>query len=162
MVLLWVERRLVIKAPAANPQSRQERNTMKGNRVALDRLYLPPQDIGSLSGTMRLMAQYTCLRKGHDAYKIIGFEVCRRCWKIMSHPESRGKMNITEDQLIIETDLLLKAAMDVAERGRQTAENSGNGSGERFNVIRKLLKQCRELHKGFIRPLYPKKEEKVA
>ena len=135
---------------------------MKGNRVALGRLYLPPQDMGSLSGTMRLMAQWDCLRKGHDAYKVIGFDVCRRCWKIIGHPESKGKMNITEDQLIIETDLLLQAAMDVAERGRQTAEDSGNGSGERFDVIRKLLEQCRKLHEGFIRPLYPKKEEKVA
>lgn len=135
---------------------------MKGNRVALGRLYLPPQDMGSLSGTMRLMAQYTCLRKGHDAYKMIGFEVCRRCWKITGHPESRGKMNITEDQLIIETDLLLQAAMDVAERGRQTAEDSGNGSGERFDVIRKLLEQCRGLLERFIRPLYTKKKEKVA
>jgi hypothetical protein len=70
---------------------------MKVNRVALGRPYLPPQDSGSLSGTMRLMAQYTCSRKGHDAYKIIGFEVCRRCWKITGHPESRGMMNITED-----------------------------------------------------------------
>jgi len=93
---------------------------------------------------------------------MIGFDVCRRCWKITSHPESKGKMNITEDQLIIETDMLLQAAMDVAERGRQTAEDSGNGSGERFDVIRKLLEQCRERYKGFIRPLYPKKEEKVA
>jgi len=93
---------------------------------------------------------------------MIGFEVCRRCWKITVHPESKGKMNITEDQLIIETDLLLQAAMDVAEKGRQTAEDSGNGSGERFDVIRKLLEQCRKLHEGFIRPLYPKKEEKVA
>lgn len=135
---------------------------MKGNRIALSRLFLPPQDMESLSGTMRLMAQYTCLRKGHDAYKMIGFEVCRRCWKITGHPESKGKMNITEDQLIIETDLLLQAAMDVAEKGRQTTENSGNGSGERFDVIRKLLGQCRKLHEGFIRPLYPKKEEKVA
>lgn len=135
---------------------------MKGNRIALSRLFLPPQDMESLSGTMRLMAQYTCLRKGHDAYKMIGFEVCRRCWKITGHPESKGKMNITEDQLIIETDLLLQAAMDVAEKGRQTAEDSGNGSGERFDVIRKLLEQCRKLHEGFIRPLYPKKEEKVA
>lgn len=135
---------------------------MKGNRIALSRLLLPPQDMESLSGTMRLMAQYTCLRKGHDAYKMIGFEVCRRCWKITGHPESKGKMNITEDQLIIETDLLLQAAMDVAEKGRQTAEDSGNGSGERFDVIRKLLEQCRKLHEGFIRPLYPKKEEKVA
>jgi len=135
---------------------------MKGNRIALGRLFLPPQDMESLSGTMRLMAQYTCLRKGHDAYKMIGFDVCRRCWKITGHPESKGKMNITEDQLIVETDLLLQAAMDVAERGRQTAEDSGNGSGERFDVIRKLLEQCRKLHEGFIRPLYPKKEEKVA
>ena len=135
---------------------------MKGNRIALSRLFLPPQDMESLSSTMRLMAQYTCLRKGHDAYKMIGFEVCRRCWKITVHPESKGKMNITEDQLIIETDLLLQAAMDVAEKGRQTAEDSGNGSGERFDVIRKLLEQCRKLHEGFIRPLYPKKEEKVA
>ena len=135
---------------------------MKGNRIALGRLFLPPQDMESLSGTMRLMAQWTCLRKGHDTYKLIGFDVCRRCWKIASHPESKGRMNITEDQLIIETDLLLQAAMDVAERGRQTAEDSGNGSGERFDVIRKLLEQCRKLHEGFIRPLYPKKEEKVA
>ena len=135
---------------------------MKGNRIALSRLFLPPQDMESLSGTMRLMAQYTCLRKGHDAYKMIGFEVCRRCWKITGHPESKGKMNITEDQLIIETDLLLQAAVDVAEKGRQTAEDSGNGSGERFDVIRKLIEQCRALHEGFIRPLYPKKEEKVA
>ena len=135
---------------------------MKGNRIALSRLFLPPQDMESLSGTMRLMAQYTCLRKGHDAYKMIGFEVCRRCWKITGHPESKGKMNITEDQLIIQTDLFLQAAMDVAERGRQTAEDSGNGSGERFDVIRKLIEQCRALHEGFIRPLYPKKEEKVA
>lgn len=135
---------------------------MKGNRIALSRLFLPPQDMESLSSTMRLMAQYTCLRKGHDAYKMIGFEVCRRCWKITGHSESKGKMNITEDQLIIETDLLLQAAMDVAEKGRQTAEDSGNGSGERFDVIRKLLEQCRKLHEGFIRPLYPKKEEKVA
>ena len=75
---------------------------------------------------MRLMAQYTCLRKGHDAYKMIGFDVCRRCWKITGHPESKGKMNITEDQLI-ETDLLLQAPMDVAERGRQTAELDGYG-----------------------------------
>lgn len=135
---------------------------MKGNRIVLSRLFLPPQDMESLSGTMRLMAQYTCLRKGHDAYKMIGFEVCRRCWKITGHPESKGKMNITEDQLIIETDLLLQAAMDVAEKGRQTAEDSGNGSGERFDVIRKLLEQCRKLHEGLIRPLYPKKEEKVA
>lgn len=134
---------------------------MKSNRVALGRLYLPPQDMGSLSGTMRLMDRWTCLRKGHDAYKMIGFEVCRRCWKITFHPESRGMMNITEDQLI-ETDLLLQAAMDVAERGRQTAEDSGNGSGERFDVIRKLLEQCRKRYEGFIRPLYPKKEEKVA
>jgi hypothetical protein len=93
---------------------------------------------------------------------MIGFEVCRRCWKITGHPESRGKMNITEDQLIIETDLLLQAAMDVAERGRQTAEDSGNGSGERFDVIRKLLEQCRGLLERFIRPLYTKKKEKVA
>ena len=135
---------------------------MKGNRIALSRLFLPPQDMESLSGTMRLMAQYTCLRKGHDKYRMIGFEVCRRCWKITGHPESKGKMNITEDQLIIETDLLLQAAMDVAGKGRQTAEDSGNGSGERFDVIRKLLEQCRKLHEGFIRPLYPKKEEKVA
>jgi len=70
-------------------------------------------------------------------------------------------MNITEDQLI-ETDLLLQAAMDVAERGRQTTEDSGNDSEERFDVIRKLLKQCRKRYEGFIRPLYPKKEEKVA
>jgi len=82
------------------------------------------------------MAQWTCLRKGHDAYKILGFDVCRRCWKITGHPGSKGRMNITED--------------------------SGNGSGERFNVIRKLLKQCRERYEGFIRPLYPKKEEKAA
>ena len=134
---------------------------MKGNRVALGRLYLPPQDRGSLSGTMRLMDRWTCLRKGHDPYKMIGFEVCRRCWKISCLPESRGRMKITEDQLI-ETDLLLQAAMDVAERGRQTAENSGNDSEERFDVIRKLLEQCRKRYEGFIRPLYPKKEEKVA
>lgn len=135
---------------------------MKGNRVALGRLFLPPRDIGSLSGTVHLMAQWTCLRKGHDTYKLIGFDVCRRCWKITGHLESKGKMNITEDQLIIETDMLLQAAIDVAERGRQTAEDSGNGSGERFNVIRKLLEQCRELHEGFIRHMYPKKKEKVA
>jgi len=134
---------------------------MKGNRVSTGRLYLPPLDIGSLSGTMRLMAQWTCLRKGHDAYKMIGFDVCRRCWKITGHPESKGKMNITEDQLI-ETDLLLQEAMDVAERGRQTAEDSGIGSGEQFDVIRKLLEQCRERYEGFIRHPYPKKEEKVA
>ena len=70
-------------------------------------------------------------------------------------------MNITEDQLI-ETDQLLQAAMDVAERGRQTTEDSGNDSEERFEVIRKLLEQCRKRYEGFIRPLYPKKEEKVA
>jgi hypothetical protein len=99
---------------------------------------------------------------GHDAYKMMGFNVCRRCWKITGHPESKGKMNITEDQLIFETDLLLQAAKDVAERRRQTAEDSGNCSGERFDVIRKLLEHCRELHEGFIRPLYPKKEEKIA
>lgn len=134
---------------------------MKGNRVDLGRLNLPPQDMGSLSGSMRLMARYTCLRKGHDAYKLIGFEVCRRCWKITGHPESRGKMNLIEDQLT-ETDLLLQAPMNVAERGPQTAEDSGNGSGKRFYEIRKLLERCRKLHEGFIRPLYPKKEEKVA
>jgi len=72
-----------------------------------------------------------------------------------------GKVNITEDQLT-KTDLLLHAAMDVAERGRQAAEDSGNGSGERFDVIRKLLEQCRKLHEGLVRPLHPKKEEKVA
>jgi hypothetical protein len=71
-------------------------------------------------------------------------------------------MNITEDQRIFEMDLLPREVMDAAERGRQTAEDSGNGSGERFNVIRKLLKQCRERYEGFIRPLYPKKEEKAA
>ena len=60
-------------------------------------------------------------------------------------------MNITEDKRIIEMDLLPQEAMDVAERGRQTAEDSGNGSGERFDVIRKLLKQCRERYEGFIR-----------
>ena len=118
---------------------------MKNHRVALGRLYLPQQKMGGLSGTMRLMAQYTCLRKGHDAYKMIGFEVCRRCWKITGHPGNMGKVNITEDQLI-KTDLLLHAAMDVAERGRQAAEDSGNGSGKRFDVIRKLLEQCRKLH----------------
>ena len=134
---------------------------MKTNGVAMGRLYLPPQELGNLSGTMRLMAQYTCLRKGHDAYKMIGFEVCRRCWKITGHPGSMGKMNITENQLI-ETDLLLQAAMDVAERGGKTAEDSGNGSGERFDVIRKFLEQCRKLHEGLVRPLRPKKEEKVA
>src|SRR5512135_2087092 len=134
---------------------------MNGNRVAPGRLYLPPKDMGNLSGTMRLMAQWTCLRKGHDAYRMIGFEVCRRCWKITGHPVSKGMMHVTEDQLI-ETDLLLQAAMDVAEKGRQTAEDSGNGGGERFDVIRKLLEQCRILHEGFLRPGYPKKEEKVA
>jgi len=71
-------------------------------------------------------------------------------------------MNITGDQRIFEMDLLPLEVMDAAERGRQTAEDSGNGSGERFNVIRKLLKQCRERYEGFIRPLYPKKEEKAA
>ena len=135
---------------------------MKGNRVALGRRYLPPLEVGRLSGTMRLMAQYTCLRKGHDAYKMIGFDVCRRCWKITGHPGSKGKMNITGDQLVFETDLSPQAVMDVAERGRQTAEDSGNGSGDRFDVIRKLIKQCRERYEGFIRPLYPKKDEKVA
>jgi hypothetical protein len=135
---------------------------MKGNRVAPGRRYLPPLEVGRLSGTMRLMAQYTCLRKGHDAYKMIGFDVCRRCWKITGHPGSKGKMNITEDQLVFETDLSPQAAMDGSERGRQTAEGSGIGSRERFNVIRKLLEQCRERYEGFIRPLYPKKEEKVA
>src|SRR5512141_843226 len=135
---------------------------MKGNRAALGRPYLPPQDMESLSGTMRLMAQWTCLRKGHDAYKMIGFEVCRRCWKVMGHPESRGMENITEDQLIIETDLLLQAARDIAERERQTAEDSRNGIGERFDVIRKLLELCRKIHEGLVRPLRPKKEEKVA
>jgi hypothetical protein len=55
---------------------------MKGSRVAPGRRYLPPLEMGRLSGTMRLMAQYTCLRKGHDAYKMLGFDVCRRCWKI--------------------------------------------------------------------------------
>jgi hypothetical protein len=92
---------------------------------------------------------------------MIGFDVCRLCWKITGHPESRGMVNITEDQLI-EMDLLLQAAMDVAEKGRQTAEDSGNGNGEQFNVIRELLEQFRERHEGFIRPLYPKKEEQVA
>ena len=135
---------------------------MKGNRVALGRLYLPPLDMGRLSGTMRLMAQWTCLRKGHNPYKMIGVDICRRCWKITGHPESKRKMNITEDQLIIKTDLLLQVAMDVAERGRQTAEDSGNGSRERFDVIRKLLEQCREGYEGYIRPQYPKKEEKIA
>ena len=135
---------------------------MKGNRVAPGRRYLPPLEVGRLSGTMRLMAQYTCLRKGHDAYKMMGFDVCRRCWKITGHQESKGKMNITEDQLIIGMDLLPRETMDAAERGRQTAEDSGNGSRERFDVIRKLLKQCRERYEGFLRPLYPKKEEKVA
>jgi hypothetical protein len=100
---------------------------MKGNRVNLGRLNLSPLFIGSLSGTMRLMAQWTCLRKGHDAYKIIGFDVCRRCWKIVGHPESKGKRNVSEDQLIIETDMVLQKAMDVAERGRKTAEDLGNG-----------------------------------
>jgi len=90
---------------------------MKGNRVAPGGLFLPPKDMGSLSGTMRLMSQWNCLRKGHDAYKLLGFEVCRRCWKITGHPESRGMMNITEDQHV-ETDLLLQAAMNGAERGR--------------------------------------------
>jgi hypothetical protein len=71
-------------------------------------------------------------------------------------------MNITEDQRIFEMDLLPREVMDAAERGRQTAEDSGNGSGERLNGIRKLLKQCRERYEGFIRPLYPKKEEKAA
>jgi len=71
-------------------------------------------------------------------------------------------MNITEDQRIFEMDLLPREVMDAAERGRQTAEDSGNGSGERFNVIRKLLIQCRERYEGFIRPLSPKKEEKAA
>jgi len=135
---------------------------MKGNRVDPGRHYLPPLDMGRLSGTMRLMAQWTCLRKGHDAYKILGFDVCRRCWKITGYPGSKGKMNITEDRRIFEMDLLPREVMDAAERGRQTAEDSGNGSGERFNVIRKLLKQCRERYEGFIRPLYPKKEEKAA
>lgn len=134
---------------------------MKGSRVSLGRHSLSPQDMDSLSGTMRLMAQWNCLTKGHDAYKLLGFEVCRRCWKITGHPEIRGMKNITEDQLI-ETDLLLQAATDVAERRRQTAEDSGNGSGERFDVMRKLLEQCRERYEGFIRSLYPKKEEKVA
>ncbi|TFH30682.1 MAG: hypothetical protein E4G97_05325 [Deltaproteobacteria bacterium] len=107
------------------------------------------------------MARYTCLRKGHDAYKLIGFEVCRRCWKITGDPESRGKMNLIGDQLT-ETDLLLQAPMDVAERGPQTAEDSGNGNEERFYAIRKLLERCRKLHEGFIRPLYSKEEGKVA
>ena len=135
---------------------------MKGNRVAPGRLYLPPEEMGSLSGTMRLMAQWICLRKGHDEHKMIGFDVCRRCWKITVHPERKGKMNITEDQLIIETDLLLQAAKDVAERGRQTAEDSGNGTRERFDVIRKRIEQCRERFEGLIRLLHPKKEKKVA
>ena len=152
---------MYIEAPALNPQSKQERDTMKGNRVALGRLSLPPHDMGSLSGNLRLMARYTCLRKGHDAYKLLGIEVCRRCWKITGHPESRGMMNISGDQLI-ETDLLLQAAMDVAEGERQTAEDSGNGSGQRFDVIRKLLEQCRKRYEGLIRPQYLKKEEKVA
>jgi hypothetical protein len=72
---------------------------MKGNRVALGRLYLPPLDMGRLSGTMRLMAQWTCLRKGHDAYKMIGFDVCRRCWKII------GRVRHEEDE---EVELQLK------------------------------------------------------
>jgi hypothetical protein len=134
---------------------------MKTNGVTMGRLYLPPQELGNLSGTMRLMAQYTCLRKGHEVYKMIGFDVCRRCWKIRWNPTSMGKMKITEDQLI-KTDLLLQAAMDVAERGRQTAEVSENDSGERFDVIRKLLEQCREIHEGLYQRLHPKKEEKVA
>jgi len=87
---------------------------MKTNGVAMGRLYLPPQELGNLSGTMRLMAQYTCLRKGHETYKMIGFGVCRRCWKITWNPKNMGKMNITEDQLT-ETDLLLQAAMDDEE-----------------------------------------------
>jgi hypothetical protein len=124
---------------------------MKGNKVPLSRHYLPPLEIGRLSGTMRLMAQWTCLRKGHDAYKILGFDVCRRCWKITGHPGSKGKMNITEDQRIFEMDLSPREVMDAAKKGRQTAEDSVNGSGERFNVIRKLLKQCRERYEGFIR-----------
>ena len=135
---------------------------MKGNRGALGRHYLPPLGMGRLSGTMRLMAQWTCLRKGHDAFKILGFDVCRRCWKITGHPGSKGKMNITEEQRIFEMDLLPRKVMYAAEKGRQTAEDSGNGSGERFNVIRKLIKQSRERYEGFIRPLYPKKEEKAA
>jgi len=114
---------------------------MKGNRVSLGRLTLPPQDMGSLSGTMRLMAQYTCVRKGHDAYKLLGIEVCRRCWKITG-PVSRGMMSIPEDHPV-DPDQLLRAAMDVAEWGRRTAEDSGNGSGVRFNVIRKMLEQWR-------------------
>lgn len=135
---------------------------MKGNRVALGRLFLPPRDIGSLSGTVHLMAQWTCLRKGHDTYKLIGFDVCRRCWKMTGHPESKGKMNITEDQHIIETDLLLHAAMDVAEGGGKRRRIPGTAAGRRFDVIRKLLEQCRELHEGIIRHMYPKKKEKVA
>ena len=127
----------------------------------MGRLYLPPQELGNLSGTMRLMAQYTCLRKGHESYKMIGFDVCRRCWKITWNPKSMGKMKTTEDQLF-KTDLLLQAAMDVAERGRHMAEVSENDSGERFDVIRKLLEQCREIHEGLYQALHPKKEEKVA
>jgi hypothetical protein len=82
---------------------------------------------------------------------MIGFDVCRRCWKITGHPGSKGKLNITEDQLVFQEDLSPQAAMDVAERGRRTAEGSGNGSRERFNVFRKLIEQCRERYEGFLR-----------
>ncbi|MFA5806765.1 MAG: hypothetical protein WC978_00180 [bacterium] len=60
---------------------------------------------------------------------------------------------------IIETDAILQALVDVAERGREEMEAEVSDRGARFNVIRDLLEQYRERHSDFIKLLYLEKKK---
>ena len=65
-------------------------------------------------------------------------------WKLVNEVEDHINM----------ADILLLAALDVAEVGRQKTEGDGMEAEGRFNVIIDLLEQYRDRHSHLIESLY--------